>query len=95
MRFQEGLLFYCLLDLSCGECNAIYLYFCVALLMDLFALCIACLTVFVNCMVKQFAIFLGVVVILLLNVMGVLTVGGCALLDRPCVCVYVVSVIPL
>ena len=43
----------------------------------------ACLTVFVNCLIKQFAIFLGVVVILLLNVMEVLSVGGGALLDRP------------
>ena len=32
--------------------------FCVVLLMDLFdVLCVACLTVFVNCLVKQFAIF--------------------------------------
>ena len=43
---------------------------CVALLMDLFVLCVACLTVLVNCLVKQFAICLGVVVILLLNVVG-------------------------
>ena len=43
--------------------------FCVALLMDLFVLCVACLTVFVNYLVIQFAIFLGMVVILLLNVM--------------------------
>ena len=49
---------------------------CVALLMDLFVLCVACLTVFVNC--------LGVVVILLLNVMKVFSVGRGALLDRPC-----------
>ena len=28
---------------------------CVALLMYLFVLCVACLTVFVNCLVKQFA----------------------------------------
>ena len=34
---------------------------CVALLMDLFVLCVACLTVFVNCLVKQFAMSLGVV----------------------------------
>ena len=34
--------------------------FCVALLMDMFVLCVACLTVFVNCLVKQFAICLGV-----------------------------------
>ena len=58
---------------------------CVALLMDLFVLCVACLTVFVNCMVKQFAMYLGVVAILLLNVMEVFSVGGGALLDRPCI----------
>ena len=46
--------------------------FCIALLMDLFVLCDACLTVFVNCLVKQFAICLGVVVILLLIVIEVL-----------------------
>ena len=60
--------------------------FCVTLLMDLFVLCVACFTVFVNCLVNQFAICLGVVVILLLNVMDVLRVCGGALLDRPCVC---------
>ena len=53
---------------------------CVSLLMDLFVLCVA---VFLNCLVKQFAICLGVVVILLLNVMEVFSVGGCALLDIP------------
>ena len=57
---------------------------CVALLMDLFVLCVACLTVFVNYLVKQFAICLSMVVILLLNVMEVFSVGGGALLDRPC-----------
>ena len=35
---------------------------CVALLMDQFVFCVACLTMFVNCLVKQFAIYLGVVV---------------------------------
>ena len=44
--------------------------------MYLFVLCVACLTVFVNC--------LGVVAILLLNVMEVFSVGGGAVLDRPC-----------
>ena len=58
--------------------------FCVALSMDLFVLCVACLTVFVNCLVKQFAISLGVFVILLLNVIELLSVVGGALLDRPC-----------
>ena len=37
-----------------------------------------------NCLVKQFVICLGVVVILSLNVMEVFSVGGGALLDRPC-----------
>ena len=52
--------------------------FCVALSMDLFVLCVAWLTVI------QFAICLGMVVIMLLNVMLVLSVGGDALLDRSC-----------
>ena len=42
---------------------------CVALSMALFVLCVACLTGFVNCLVKQYAICLSVVVISLLNVM--------------------------
>ena len=46
--------------------------------------CLVCLTVLVNCLVKQFAICLGVVVILLLNVMKVFSMCGGALLDRPC-----------
>ena len=58
--------------------------FCVALSMDLFVLCVACLTVFVNCLVKQFAISLGVFVILLFNVMDLFSVAGGALLARPC-----------
>ena len=52
--------------------------------MDWVVLWVTCLTVFVNCLVKQFAMCLGVVAILLLNVMGVFSVGGGALLDRPC-----------
>ena len=59
---------------------------CVALLMCLFVLRVACLTVFVNCLVKQFAMCVGVVAILLLNLMDVFSVCGSAraLLDRPC-----------
>ena len=57
---------------------------CVALLMCLFVLCVACLTVFVNCLLKQFAMCLGVVAILLLIVIEVFSVCGGALLDRPC-----------
>ena len=52
--------------------------------MYLFVLFVACLTVFVNCLVKQFAMCLGVVAVLLLNVMDAFSVGGGALLDRPC-----------
>ena len=66
---------------------SVMLYLCIlccALLMDLFVLCVACLTVFVNCLVKQFAICLGVFAILLLNVMDLLSGVGGALLDRPC-----------
>ena len=58
--------------------------FCVSLLMDVFVLFVACLTVFVNCLVKQFAICSGVVVILLLNVMELFSVAGGTLLDMLC-----------
>ena len=58
--------------------------FCVSLLMDMFVLFVVCLTVFVNYLVKQFAIVLGGVVTLLYNVMDVLSVDVGALLDRPC-----------
>ena len=52
----------------------------VALLMYMF---VVCLTVFVNCLMKQFAMCLGVVAVLLLNAMDVFSMGGDALLDRP------------
>ena len=45
--------------------------------------CLVC-CVFVNCLVKQLAIGLCLVIILLLNVMEVISVCGGALLDRPC-----------
>ena len=53
---------------------------------SLYVLCVACLTVFVICLVTQFAIccLCFVFVILLLNVMELLSVAGGALLDRPC-----------
>ena len=57
---------------------------CVALLVYLFVLYVGYLTVFVNCLLKQFTKCLDVVAILLLNVMDVFSVGGGALLDRPC-----------
>ena len=75
---------------------------CVALLMCLFVLCVVCcvfdclsLTVFVNCLVKQFAMCLGVVAILLLNVMDVFSVCGGGLLDRLCMVFQRVCVLSL
>ena len=60
------------------------LVFC-ALLCWCICVCLVC-CVFVNCLVKQFTMCLGVVAILLLNIMDVFSVGGGggALLDRPC-----------
>ena len=71
--------------------------FCVALLIYLFVLFVACLTVFVNCLVKQFAMGLGVVAVLLLNVIDVFSVGGGggALLDRPCMVFHIMCVLCL
>ena len=83
--------FRCLMFSLLGHCALLFLIFfiaswtwvvvsvmlypcilCVAPLMNLFA----CLAGFVNCLVKQFAISLAVVVILLLNVMEVFSMGG-------------------
>ena len=71
---------------------------CISLLMALIVLCVECLTEFVNCLMKQFAICLGV--ILLFNVIELFSVVVCAQLDRLCmvfqrVCVCVVPVIPV
>ena len=58
---------YRLLDLSYGECDVISMH-CMCFFVN-GSVCLVC-CVFVICMVKQFAICLGV--------------GGSALLDRPC-----------
>ena len=58
------------------------------------SVCIVC-CVFVNCLLKQFAMCLGVVAILLLNVMDVFSVGGGALLDRPCMVSQIMCVLCL
>ena len=69
-----GILF-CSIFLSCGECNVISLYFLYFSVTG--SVCLVC------CVSdSSIRTILGVVVILLLNVMEVL--GGCALLDRPC-----------
>ena len=72
------------MDLKNSECNVVSLYVVCCSVNVPFVLCVACLTVFVNCLVKQFAMCLGVIAILLLNVMNVFSVCGGALLDRPC-----------
>ena len=51
--------------------------------------------VFVNCLVKQSAMYLGVLANLLLNVMEVLNVGGGAPLDRPCMVFQIICVLCL
>ena len=73
-------LFYCLLDLSCGECDVLFLYFMCCSVNG--SVCLVC-CVLVNCF--------GVVAILLLNVMEVFSVGAGALLNKPCM----VPVIPV
>ena len=56
--------------------------------------CLVC-CVSVNCLVKQFAICLGVVVILLLNNMEVFSVGGGALSNIPCMVLQIMCVLCL
>ena len=66
-------LFYSLLDLRSSECDVVSLYvWCYSVNLSV---CVVCLTVFVYCLVKQFAMCLGVVAILLLNIMEVFNVG--------------------
>ena len=74
-------MFYCLLDLRSGECDVVSLYVLCCSVNG--SVCFVC-CMFVNCLVKQFAICLGVFAILLLNVMDLLSVVGGALLDIPC-----------
>ena len=66
-----------------------------ALLMYLFVLFVVCLTVCVNCLVKQFTMCLGVSAILLLNVMDVFSVGSGTLLDKPCMAFHRMCVLCL
>ena len=76
--------FRCLIFSLSGPCELYHCMFCTSLQMDLFVLCVTGLTVFVNCLVKQLSICLGVFPILLLNVMDMFSVAEGALLDRPC-----------
>ena len=67
--------------------------FCVALSLNVFVLCVACLTMIY--LMKQFAYCLGVIVILLLNVMVLFSVVGGALWDIPCMVFQSVCVVPV
>ena len=80
------------MDLRSGECNVVSLYVLCCPVNG--SVCFVC-CVFVNYLVKQFAICLGVLVILLLNVMELLSVVGGALLDRPCMVFYRMCVVPV
>ena len=66
-------LLYCFLDMTCGECNVIFLYFLCFSVNG--SICLVCSESDSVCEI------LGV---FLLNVMEVLNVGGGALLDGPC-----------
>ena len=69
------------MDLRSGECDVVSLYVLCCSVNG--SVCFVC-CMFVNCLVKQYEICLGVFVILLLNVMDLLSGVGVALLDRPC-----------
>ena len=58
------------------------------------SVCLVCCG-FVNCLLKQFAMCLGMVTVLLLNVMNVFSVGGGALLHRPCIVFHIMCVLCL
>ena len=88
-------LFYCVLDLRSGGCDGVSLYVLCCSVNGSAVLCAASLRVFVNCLVKQFAICLGVFVILLLNVMELLSVVGGALLDISCMVFQIMCVLCL
>ena len=62
--------YFCLLNLSCRECYVVPLYF---------VYCSVGVSVCLMC-----CLFDSEIAIMLLNVMAVLSVGGCALLDIPC-----------
>ena len=80
------------MDLSCSECDVISLYFICCSVNGAVSL-VCCVFDSVNCLVNQFAICFGVVDILLLNVMEVFSVGGGALLDRPCMIIQIMYVL--
>ena len=83
-------LFYCRLDLCCGECYVGCLQFQCFLSMCLFVLCDLCLTVLVNCLLNAFAICMGEVNVFSLKVMVLFF-----LLTNPCIVFQIVCVLCL
>ena len=73
-------MFYSLLDLRSSECDVVSLY--VVCCSVNVSVCFVCCVFDSVC--ELFAMCLGVVAILLLNIMDVFSVCGGALLDRPC-----------
>ena len=69
--------FYYPLDLCCGECYCSCLLFVVCCLyvfqsMCLFVLCVLCMTVFANCLLNKFAMYVGEVIVISLKVIVLL-----------------------
>ena len=83
---------YSLSNLRSSECDVVSLH--VVCCSVNVSVCFVC-CVFVNCLVKQFAMCLGVVAILLLNAMDVFSVCGGALLGRQCMVFQRVCVLGL
>ena len=89
-------LFFCHLDLCCGECYVgCVQYKCVPIYVSV-CLCVLCLTVLVNCLLNAFAICVGEVsvfslkvMVLLLGCVGVLLANPCIAFQRVCVCLGV------
>ena len=83
--------------MSCSECDVISLYF-LCCSVNVYV-CLVCCVLDSVCELFgktiQFAMCLGVVAVLLLNVMDVFSVGGGALLDRPCMIFHIMCVLCL
>ena len=75
------------MDLSCSECDVISVYLCCSVSVSICLVCCVFDSI-LNCLLKDFAMCLGGVAIVLLNVMDVFSVGGGggggALFYRPC-----------
>ena len=87
--------FYCRLDLCCGNVRLVVCSLSVFLSMCLFALCVLCLTVLVNCLLNAFSICVGEVNVFSLKVMVLFLGWVVFLLANPCIVVQRVCVLCL